>query len=72
MRCKIEARFHRDFIEVDGDRVVVGLTSKQVRAGQSQQRTDKESWLSTSMSLSPRSGWLKDLKTRGRIIEITK
>ena len=28
MLYNVEVRFHRDFIEVDGDRIVIGLTSK--------------------------------------------
>ena len=28
MRYKVEVRFHRDFVEVSGDVIVIGLTSK--------------------------------------------
>jgi len=28
MRHEVEVKFHRDFIEIDGNRILVGLTSK--------------------------------------------
>ncbi|MFB0543842.1 MAG: DUF167 domain-containing protein [Candidatus Bathyarchaeia archaeon] len=28
MRYEVEVKFHRDFVEVRGDRIIVGLTSK--------------------------------------------
>ena len=28
MRYDVEVKFHKDFIEIDGNRIVVGLTSK--------------------------------------------
>lgn len=28
MRYEVEVHFHRDFVRVDGDRILVGLTSK--------------------------------------------
>jgi hypothetical protein len=31
MRYEVEVRFHKDFIEVDGNRILVGLTSKPER-----------------------------------------
>ncbi|RJS89925.1 DUF167 domain-containing protein [Candidatus Bathyarchaeota archaeon] len=31
MRYEVEVRFHRDFIEVHGNRIIIGLTSKPER-----------------------------------------
>lgn len=31
MRYEVEVKFHKDFIEIDGNRILVGLTSKPER-----------------------------------------
>ncbi len=31
MRYEVEVKFHKGFIEVDGDKIIVGLTSKPER-----------------------------------------
>ena len=31
MRYLVEVEFHKDFVRVDGDRIIVGLTSKPER-----------------------------------------
>jgi uncharacterized protein (TIGR00251 family) len=70
MRYKIEVRFHRDFIEVDGDRIVVGLTSKPEQ-GKANRELMKKLAKHFNVSTSQVS-IISGLKSRDKIVEIIK
>ena len=70
MRYRVEVRFHRDFIDVEGDKIVVGLTSKpeQGRANRELIRKLAKHFNVSTSQVSIISG----LRSRDKIVEIIK
>ena len=69
MRYEVEVKLHKDFIEVEGNRIIVGLTSKPERGEANRElirKLAKQFRVSTSQ-IKIVSG----LKSKRKIVEIT-
>lgn len=70
MRYEVEIKFHKDFIEVDGNRILVGLTSKPEKGEANRElirKLAKHFKVSTSQ-IKIVSG----LKSKNKIVEIAR
>ena len=70
MRYEIEVKFHKDFIEVDGNRILVGLTSKPEKGEANRElirKLAKHFKVSTSQ-IKIVSG----LKSKSKVVEIVR
>ena len=68
MKCEVEVEFHKDFIKVDGSRIVVGLTSRP-EGGKSNLELIKKFAKYFKVS-SSQVRILSGLKSRRKIVEI--
>ncbi len=69
MRYEVEVKLHRDFIEVDGSRIVVGLTAKPERG-----EANRELIRKLAKQFDVPSSHVKivsGLKSKSKIVEIT-
>lgn len=70
MRYEVEVVFHRDFIKVEGNRIVVGLTSKPERGKANTELVKKiAKYFSVPKS---RVKIISGLKSRSKIVEVTE
>ncbi len=70
MRYDVEVVFHRDFVQVEGDKIVVGLTSKPEKGKANTELVKKlaKHFNVPSSHVSIVSG----LKIRNKVVEITE
>ena len=69
MRYEVEVKFHRDFVEVRGDRIIVGLTSKPERGKANRELIKK---LAKHFKVSQSQVRIvSGLRSRNKIVEIT-
>lgn len=69
MRYEVEVKFHRDFVEVRGDKIIVGLTSKPERGKANRELIKK---LAKHFKVSQSQVRIvSGLKSRNKTVEIT-
>lgn len=69
MRYEVKVRFHEDFVRVDGNRILVGLTSKP-RAGRANNELIRK--LAKHFGVPPsKVRILAGFKSKNKIVEIT-
>ena len=70
MRFNVEVQFHRDFVEIDGDRIMVGLTAMPKKGAANRELIRK---LAKYFGLSSSQiRIISGLKSRNKIVEIEK
>jgi len=70
MRFNVEVQFHRDFVKIEGDRIMIGLTSMPEKGAANRELIRK---LAKYFGLSSSQvRIISGLKSRKKIIEIEK
>ena len=70
MRYEVEVKFHKDFIEVNGDRILIGLTSKPEKGEANRELLRK---LANNFKVSTSQiKIVSGLRSRRKIVEIIK
>jgi uncharacterized protein (TIGR00251 family) len=70
MRFNVEVHFHRDFVEIEGDRIMVGLTTMPKKGAANRELVRK---LAKYFGLSSSQvRIISGLKSRNKIVEIEK
>lgn len=69
MRYEVEVEFHRDFVKVDGDRILVGLRSRPVKGKANLELIKKLARYFKVSSSQVRI--ISGLKSRRKTVEIT-
>ena len=68
MRFEVEVKLHKDFIEVEGNRIIVGLTAKLERGAANRELVKK---LAKQFSVSTSQiKIVSGLKSRKKVVEI--
>ena len=70
MRFNVEVQFHRDFVKIEGDRIMVGLTSMPKKGAANRELTRKIAKYFGLSSSQIRI--ISGLKSRNKIVEIEK
>ena len=69
MRYEVEVKFHKDFLRIEGNRIIVGLTSKPEKGKANLELIKK---LAKHFKVSPSQiRIVAGLKSRRKIVEIT-